>query len=392
VKEEIKMEDNKVLATVAGKEITESDLNREMQLMDEDKKQYMDNPFYREECLSLLIDMHVFEKYGEEIKADEDAEFVKAFENTKRDMLAKYVVSKKLKEISVSDDAKFLKEIRYKKNTALHDVVAYMFVREKRKHDSNKKLLQKASYWFITANKKLCEFNIAKKINGNAPEIILPEELTSLLFLQNPIKYSGKVSSIGLNELIAQTLSEEYPSRDIINEFDEAISTINDITNDDYKILLSSISQESTINIQRLLHTSNSQPAEFNKAIHSIIEKERNNKLETDNKHKAEIQRNKELQKDNESLSKRLSAISQQIANIQEQQRLDKQSEVENKKRNRRNNIMYISIIISLVSIIILQIFPNIIFWLKTCIQAIGGLGGLWGFCNLLLNIYSKFK
>jgi peptidyl-prolyl cis-trans isomerase C len=98
------MEDNKVLATVAGKEITESDLNREMQLMDEDKKQYMDNPFYREECLSLLIDMHVFEKYGEEIKADEDAEFVKAFENTKRDMLAKYVVSKKLKEISVSDD------------------------------------------------------------------------------------------------------------------------------------------------------------------------------------------------------------------------------------------------------------------------------------------------
>lgn len=297
-----------------------------------------------------------------------------------------------INEISVSDDAKILKEIRYKKNTALHDVVAYMFVREKRKHDSNKKLLQKASYWFITANKKLCEFNIAKKINGNAPEIILPEELTSLLFLQNPIKYSGKVSSIGLNELIAQTLSEEYPSRDIINEFDEAISTINDITNDDYKILLSSISQESTINIQRLLHTSNSQPAEFNKAIHSIIEKERNNKLETDNKHKAEIQRNKELQKDNESLSKRLSAISQQIANIQEQQRLDKQSEVENKKRNRRNNIMYISIIISLVSIIILQIFPNIIFWLKTCIQVIGGLGGLWGFCNLLLNLYSKFK
>ena len=156
--------------------------------------------------------------------------------------------------------------------------------------------------------------------------------------------------------------------------------------------MLSSISQESTINIQRLLHTSNSQPAEFNKAKHSIIEKERNNKLETDNKHKAEIQRNKELQKDNESLSKRLSAISQQIANIQEQQRLDKQSEVENKKRNRRNNIMYISIIISLVSIIILQIFPNIIFWLKTCIQAIGALGGLRGFCNLLLNLYSKFK
>ena len=42
MKEEIKMEDNKVLATVAGKEITEADLNREMQLMDEDKKEELD--------------------------------------------------------------------------------------------------------------------------------------------------------------------------------------------------------------------------------------------------------------------------------------------------------------------------------------------------------------
>ena len=98
------MEDNKVLATVAGKEITEADLNREMQSMDEDKKQYMDNPFYREECLNLLIDMYVFEKYGEEIRADKEEEFVRVFENTKRDMLAKFVVSKKLKEVEVSDD------------------------------------------------------------------------------------------------------------------------------------------------------------------------------------------------------------------------------------------------------------------------------------------------
>lgn len=98
------MEENKVLAVVAGKEITEADLNREMQSMDEEKKQYMDHPFYREECLNLLIDMHVFEKYGEEISADKEEEFVRVFENTKRDMLAKFVVSKKLKEISVSDD------------------------------------------------------------------------------------------------------------------------------------------------------------------------------------------------------------------------------------------------------------------------------------------------
>ena len=98
------------------------------------------------------------------------------------------------------------------------------------------------------------------------------------------------------------------------------------------------------------------------------------------------------MQKDNEGLSKRLSDISQQIAKIQEQQQLDKQSEIDNEKRNRRNNIMYISIIVFLVLIIILQMFPNIICWLKTCIKVIAGLSGLWGFCNFLLNLYSKFK
>lgn len=104
MEEEIKMEDSKVLAVVAGKEITEADLKREMQSMDEDKKQYMEHPFYREECLNLLIDTYVFEKYGEEINADKEEEFIRVFENTKRDMLAKFVISKKLKEIVVSDD------------------------------------------------------------------------------------------------------------------------------------------------------------------------------------------------------------------------------------------------------------------------------------------------
>ena len=59
---------------------------------------------------------------------------------------------------SNTEDVSQLKEIWYKKHSAVHDVIAYLYVREKRKHDSNKRLLQKASYWFVTANKKLCDF------------------------------------------------------------------------------------------------------------------------------------------------------------------------------------------------------------------------------------------
>lgn len=291
-----------------------------------------------------------------------------------------------------TDDATQLKEIWFRKHSAIHDVVVYLHVREKRKYDSNKKLLQKASYWFVTANRKLCDFNITKKVNGNTSEIIMPDELTSLLFLQNPKKLSGRVSSIGLNELIAQTLSEEYPSRDLINEFDSAVSSLQNISADDYKILLSSISQESTIKIHKLLHGSISEPEKFNKDIHAIIETERNNKLKTDNKHKIEIQKNNELQKANKNLSRQLSDISQQIADIQESQYLEKIRQEEKNKINKRWIWMCISIIVALAAVIVLQSFPNITKCIQNSIQLIGGLGGLWGFCNLALNLWSKFK
>lgn len=287
---------------------------------------------------------------------------------------------------SKTEDAVQLKDIWYRKHSAIHDVVAYLYVREKRKHDSNKRLLQKASYWFVTANRKLCDFNITKKINGNTGEIIMPDELTSLLFLQNPKKLSGRVSSIGLNELIAQTLSEEYPSRDLINEFDSAVSSLDNVSVDDYKILLSSISQESTMRIHKLLYTSISEPEQFSKDIHTIIEVERNNKLKADNKHKEEVNKNKQLQETNESLSKQLSGISQQIADIQENQRIDKLRQKEKDKINRRWIWMCISIIVALGAVVVLQAFPNIAQCVQKGIQIIGGFGGFWGFCNLALS------
>lgn len=267
-----------------------------------------------------------------------------------------------------------------------------MYIRKKRSHDSNKRLLQKAGYWFVTANKKLSDFNIKNKINGTTAEIIMPEELTSLLFLQNPKKLSGKVSSIGLNELIAQTLSEEYPSRDLINEFDNAISSHVDVSSDDYMILLASISQASTKNIHKLLQSSTSEPEKFNKDIHALIENERNRKREADKKHKEEVNKNKELQITNENLSRQLSDISQQIATIQEEQTKELHKKEEREKRNKRKNMIYISIIIILVSVILLLLFPNWVKCLKNIFKVISGLSGLWGFFNFLLNASSKFR
>ena len=294
-----------------------------------------------------------------------------------------------IEQFNKTEDAKALISTRFRKHSALHDVAAYLYVREKRKKDANKNLLQKASCWFVTANKSLCDFNALRKV-GHYRELVMPGELTSLLFLQNPQKLSDRISSIGLNELIAQTLSEEYPSRDLINEFDHAVSSLPTVSEEDYKILFSAISNESALNIQKLLDGSISKPKQFDKDVHAIIEKERNRKRDADSQHKSVIQKNKELEAVNKDLSEQIIDISRQVAEIQEKQRLHKLSQDEKDKQHRRWIWVCVSVIIVLATVVILQSFPDFTNHIRKVIQIIGGLGGLWGFCNLVLNLWSK--
>ena len=88
-----------------------------------------------------------------------------------------------VKEFTASEDNEALQKLWYRKNAAAHDVIAYLYIRKRRKQDSNRILIQKAGSWFITANKRLCKFNISRKENGYPCETIMPQELTSLLFL-----------------------------------------------------------------------------------------------------------------------------------------------------------------------------------------------------------------
>lgn len=223
-----------------------------------------------------------------------------------------------------SEDTKQLREIWYRKNAAEHDVIAYLYVRKRRKENSDKMLIQKSNYWFVTANSRLCHFNLKRKVNGSPVETVLPQELTSLLFLQNPNKYKNRVSKIGINELIAQTLSDEYPSRDIINEFDSAVKDNVDISDDDYRILLSAISQQSTIQLQKLLEKSISEKDNFNTQVHHIIAKERDRqnrerkqKNDAINNYQQGEKERKELNNKNQILEDKLEKLSQEVEKLQ---------------------------------------------------------------------------
>ena len=296
------------------------------------------------------------------------------------------ILETKMNLYSRSEDVNLLKQTRIHKSTAIHDVAAYLHVRDRR--EGNIRLFQKAKYWFVTANKKLADFNISRKTNGFVNETIMPEELTSLLFLKNPQKLAKKVSQIGLNELIAQTLSEEYASKELINEIDIAIKESADLSAEDYNILFSSIALQSTNKIQKLLEEI-SDKRKFNESIHNLIEKERTKQAKSKEE---KIQRQKQFEEVNHeklSLEEKLKNLEaklsqgekerkeqqERIRKIEEQQA---ESLLKRKKAQRSFWLALGGLILSAVIFLVALYYPTLFSGMKDFIKGIASLGGVF--------------
>ena len=309
------------------------------------------------------------------------------------------ILETKMSLYSKSEDVNLLKQTRIHKSTAIHDVAAYLHVRDRR--DGNIRLFQKAKYWFVTANKKLADFNISRKTNGFVNETIMPEELTSLLFLKNPQKLAKKVSQIGLNELIAQTLSEEYASKELINEIDIAIKESADLSAEDYNILFSSIALQSTNKIQKLLEEI-SDKRKFNESIHKLIEKERTKRAKSKEE---KLQRQKlfeEVNHEKLSLEEKLKNLEaklsqgekereeqqERIRKIEEQQA---ESLLKRKKAQRSFWLALGGLILSIVIFLVALYYPTLFSGMKDFIKGIASLGGVWGLISLIINICKLF-
>ena len=309
------------------------------------------------------------------------------------------ILETKMSLYSKSEDVNLLKQTRIHKSTAIHDVAAYLHVRDRR--EGNIILFQKAKYWFVTANKKLADFNISRKTNGFVNETIMPEELTSLLFLKNPQKLAKKVSQIGLNELIAQTLSEEYASKELINEIDIAIKESADLSAEDYNILFSSIALQSTNKIQKLLEEI-SDKRKFNESIHKLIEKERTKRAKSKEE---KLQRQKlfeEVNHEKLSLEEKLKNLEaklsqgekereeqqERIRKIEEQQA---ESLLKRKKAQRSFWLALGGLILSIVIFLVALYYPTLFSGMKDFIKGIASLGGVWGLISLIINICKLF-
>lgn len=93
-----------VLAVVAGKEITEEQLNVFIQSLPREQQMYASHPQFRKQCVDQLMSIHMFAAYGEEEKLDETEEFKKIMESAKLDILAQLAMKKTMEGITVTEE------------------------------------------------------------------------------------------------------------------------------------------------------------------------------------------------------------------------------------------------------------------------------------------------
>ena len=93
-----------VLATVAGREITQEEFDAFLASVPKEQQAYISNPKFREHWLDQLTSLHMFAQMGEDLNLDETEDFKKAYENAKRDILAQMAMRETLKDVTVTEE------------------------------------------------------------------------------------------------------------------------------------------------------------------------------------------------------------------------------------------------------------------------------------------------
>lgn len=97
------MNNQDVLAVVAGKEITNADLDAFLANLPAEQRQYASNQYFREQYLEQFIVLHALEKMADELELDKTEEYVKMLESVVRDIKARMAMNEIMKGIEVTD-------------------------------------------------------------------------------------------------------------------------------------------------------------------------------------------------------------------------------------------------------------------------------------------------
>ncbi|MDO5146302.1 MAG: peptidylprolyl isomerase [Eubacteriales bacterium] len=108
------MEEKKVIAVAAGKEITEEEFNQFASRVEQ--QDFINTPEGRKQALAQYANYFLFEKLGEEKGYDKSEEFLKLMDGARRELLSQYALTQEVKDIVATEE-----ECReyYEKNQAM---------------------------------------------------------------------------------------------------------------------------------------------------------------------------------------------------------------------------------------------------------------------------------
>lgn len=183
--------------------------------------------------------------------------------------------TEKLKNKAKLDNCfNLLKEIRNTNKSALHDAMAFLYVKETR--GKLIKDFEKVNCWFlnnsITHNSEYERQDILYQNNGSQPISIKADDLLNILWLSNPnIKISNDdFVDIGINSLVSFSLNASLPKARIIKELDENIQKYKDdfsITDKDVYYLSTRITNKQILDVNSLNESAKEDPSKFAKQV-----------------------------------------------------------------------------------------------------------------------------
>lgn len=98
------MDNKKVLAVVAGKAITEEEIDMLLKSLPKEQQVYSTNEQFRKQCLEQLISLHLFAKHGEDLQLEETEEYKKIMDSARTEALAQLAMAETMKGIAVTDE------------------------------------------------------------------------------------------------------------------------------------------------------------------------------------------------------------------------------------------------------------------------------------------------
>lgn len=96
--------ENKVLATISGVEIKESDLNAVIMRYPEDKRAFLNSEMGKKQLLEQIISFELMNKLGLEMKLNETEEYKASLAQVEKDLLTQMTVNKVFSEVTITDE------------------------------------------------------------------------------------------------------------------------------------------------------------------------------------------------------------------------------------------------------------------------------------------------